>query len=65
MTLQELINKLQYSIDECGFYPDAIVVVDLIHYTDGYSQYSLDDVDNTGSHMGILSLNVYLPKEDE
>jgi len=62
MTIQELINELQYSM-ELGYDPNAVVLVDLI--SDGYSQYALGDVDYYGTHMGILSLNVYLSDEED
>lgn len=62
MTIQELINELQYSM-ELGFDPNAVVLVDLI--SDGYSQYALGDVDYYGTDMGILSLNVYLSESEE
>ena len=63
MTIQELINELQYSM-ELGFDSNATVLVDLISEIDGYSQYALGDVDYHGTHMGILPLNVYLSDEE-
>ena len=63
MTIQELINELNYSIMELGFDSNATVLVDLIS-EDGYSQHHRVEVDNTGTHMGILPINVYTQKED-
>jgi hypothetical protein len=61
MTIQELINHLQYSIDICGFKPDATVVVDS-HDTENWSRHPVGDVDYYGTNMNQLPLNVY---EDE
>ena len=64
MTIQELINQLQYSI-ELGFDPNAAVMVDFVDDKTGYSQHALGDVDYHGTNMGILPLNVYANEEDE
>ena len=61
MTIQELINELQYSIDELGFDSNATVLIDTIDNDYGLVDQTSDIlVDNDSSCMQLLSINAYV-----
>ena len=76
MTIQELINELQYSIDELGYKPDTHICIDMIaesiNYVEGnvqdtYWEISVDNdsrSDNNPKHLKI-SINVYDDEEEK
>ena len=60
MTIQELINELQYSIDELGFDSDATVLIDIIDNDYGLvDQTSNILLDKDSSCMQLISINAY------
>ena len=64
MTVQELINELEYSIKELGFNPNATVLIDVMNNEGLENQTSSVLVDNSSSCMDLLSINAYV-EEDE
>ena len=63
MTIQELINELQHSIDELGFNKDTYVVFDIQNSEGVIDQTDNIDLDNS-SCKEILPINIRL-KGDE
>jgi len=60
MTIQELINELQYSIDKLGFDANATVLVDTIDDSYGVIDQTADILlDNDSSCMQLISINAY------
>tara|TARA_Y100001937_G_scaffold104443_1_gene144409 strand:+ start:256 stop:447 length:192 start_codon:yes stop_codon:yes gene_type:complete len=60
MTIQELINELQYSIDELGFDAEATVLVDTIDNSYGVIDQTADILlDKDSSCMQLISINAY------
>lgn len=63
MTVQELINELEYSIKELGFNPNATVLIDVMNNEGLENQTSSILVDNGSSCMDLLSINAYIEEE--
>ena len=63
MTVQELINELEYSIKELGFNPNATVLIDVMNNEGLENQTSSILVDNDSSCMDLLSINAYIEEE--
>ena len=63
MTVQELINELEYSIKELGFNPNARILVDVMNKEGLTNQISNVEVDNDSSCMDLLSINAYTKEE--
>ena len=66
MTIQELIDELEYSIKELEFNPNATILIDIIENVDGLSEQTLDVlVDNDSVCKDLLSINVYIKNGEE
>ena len=66
MTIQELINELEYSIKELEFNPNATILIDIIENVDGLTEQTLDVlVDNDSVCKDLLSINVYIKNGEE
>tara|TARA_B100000073_G_C23607895_1_gene523265 strand:- start:237 stop:431 length:195 start_codon:yes stop_codon:yes gene_type:complete len=63
MTVQELINELEYSIKELGFNPNATVLIDVMNNEGLENQTSSVLVDNSSSCMDLLSINAYVEED--
>ena len=63
MTVQELINELEYSIKELRFNPNATVLIDVMNNEGLENQTSSILVDNDSSCMDLLSINAYIEEE--
>ena len=63
MTVQELINELEYSIKELGFNPNATVLIDVMNNEGLENQTSSILVDNDSSCIDLLSINAYIEEE--
>jgi len=64
MTIQELIDELEYSIKELDFNPNATILIDIIENVDGLTeQISEVLVDNDSSCKDLLSINAYIKEE--
>jgi hypothetical protein len=63
MTVQELINELEYSIKELGFNPNATVLIDVMNNEGLENQTSSVLVDNSSSCMDLLSINAYIEEK--
>jgi hypothetical protein len=65
MTIQELIDELQYSIKELDFNPNATILIDIIENVDGLTDQTSEVlVDNDSVCKDLLSINAYI-KEGE
>jgi len=65
MTIQELIDELQYSIKELDFNPNATILIDIIENVDGLTEQTSEVlVDNDSVCKDLLSINAYI-KEGE
>ena len=66
MTIQELIDELEYSIKELEFNPNATILIDIIENVDGLTEQTLDVlVDNDSVCKDLLSINVYIKNGEE
>ena len=64
MTIQELIDELEYSIKELKFNSNATILIDIIENVDGLTeQISEVLVDNDSSCKDLLSINAYIKEE--
>jgi len=60
MTIQELINELEYSIKELGFNPNTTVLIDVMDSEGLTNQTANVEVDNDSSCMDLISINAYI-----
>ena len=66
MTIQELIDELEYSIKELEFNPNATILIDIIENVDGLTEQTLDVlVDNDSVCKDLLSINAYIKNGEE
>ena len=63
MTVQELINELEYSIKELGFNPNATVLIDVMDSKGLTNQTANVEVDNHSSCVDLLAINAYTKEE--
>jgi len=64
MTIQELIDELQYSIKELDFNPNATILIDIIENVDGLTEQTSEVlVDNDSVCKDLLSINAYINEE--
>ena len=64
MTIQELINELQYAIDEIGYRPDTVIHIDTLENIVSEMTYWDFDLDTDGTSdfdkkNWKLAINVY------
>jgi len=60
MTAQELINKMQYAIDELGFNPNSHIQIDMFDSNDDLETFWNIELDDTAiSEPKSLCINVY------
>tara|TARA_A100000172_G_C2966323_1_gene84327 strand:- start:295 stop:489 length:195 start_codon:yes stop_codon:yes gene_type:complete len=63
MTAQELINKMQYAIDELGFNPNSHIQIDMFNSNDDLETFWNIELDDTAiSEPKSLCINVYEEK---
>ena len=66
MTIQELINELEYSIKELEFNPNATILIDIIENVDGLTEQTSEVlVDNDSVCKDLLSINAYIKNGEE
>ena len=66
MTIQELIDELEYSIKELEFNPNATILIDIIENVDGLTEQTSEVlVDNDSVCKDLLSINVYIKNGEE
>jgi len=64
MTIQELIDELEYSIKELDFNPNATILIDIIENVDGLTEQTSEVlVDNDSVCKDLLSINAYIKEE--
>tara|TARA_B100000214_G_C23736200_1_gene521119 strand:+ start:489 stop:695 length:207 start_codon:yes stop_codon:yes gene_type:complete len=64
MTIQELIDELEYSIKELEFNPNATILIDIIENVDGLTEQTSEVlVDNDSVCKDLLSINAYIKEE--
>ena len=63
MTVQELIDELEYSVKELGFNPNATILVDVMNEEGLTKQTANVEVDNHSSCMDLLAINAYTKEE--
>ena len=64
MTIQELIDELEYSIKELEFNPNATILIDIIENVDGLTDQTSEVlVDNDSVCKDLLSINAYIKEE--
>ena len=64
MTIQELIDELEYSIKELDFNPNATILIDIIENVGGLTEQTLEVlVDNDSVCKDLLSINAYIKEE--
>ena len=64
MTIQELIDELEYSIKELDFNPNATILIDIIENVDGLTDQTSEVlVDNDSVCKDLLSINAYIKEE--
>ena len=64
MTIQELIDELEYSIKELEFNPNATILIDIIENVDGLTEETSEVlVDNDSVCKDLLSINAYIKEE--
>mgnify|MGYP001180068538 FL=1 len=64
MTIQELIDELEYSIKELEFNPNATILIDIIENVGGLTEQTLEVlVDNDSVCKDLLSINAYIKEE--
>tara|TARA_Y100000996_G_scaffold412349_1_gene398209 strand:+ start:657 stop:941 length:285 start_codon:yes stop_codon:yes gene_type:complete len=64
MTIQELIDELEYSIKELEFNPNAKILIDIVENVDGLTEQTSEVlVDNDSSCKDLLSINAYIKEE--
>ena len=66
MTIQELIDELEYSIKKLDFSPEALILIDIIENVDGLTEQTSEVlVDNDSVCKDLLSINAYIKNGDE
>ena len=66
MTIQELIDELEYSIKELEFNPNATILIDIIENVDGLTEQTSEVlVDNDSVCKDLLSINAYIINGEE
>mgnify|MGYP003136570917 FL=1 len=70
MTIQELINELQYSIDEIGYKPDTVICIDTLENIGSEITYwgielDTDNRSDYNKNNWKIAINVYNNYEDE
>ena len=66
MTIQELIDELEYSIKELEFNPNATISIDIIENVDGLTEQTSEVlVDNDSVCKDLLSINAYIKNGEE
>ena len=66
MTIQELIDELEYSIKELEFNPNATILIDIIENVDGLTEQTSEIlVDNDSVCKDLLSINAYIKNGEE
>ena len=66
MTIQELIDELEYSIKELDFNPNATILIDIIENVDGLTEQTSEVlVDNDSVCKDLLSINAYIKNGEE
>tara|TARA_R100000329_G_scaffold138054_2_gene119349 strand:+ start:259 stop:459 length:201 start_codon:yes stop_codon:yes gene_type:complete len=66
MTIQELIDELEYSIKELEFNPNATILIDIIENVDGLTEQTSEVlVDNDSVCKDLLSINAYIKEGAE
>ncbi len=66
MTIQELIDELEYSIKELEFNPNATILIDIIENVDGLTEQTSEVlVDNDSVCKDLLSINAYIKNGEE
>lgn len=64
MTIQELIDELEYSIKELEFNPNATILIDIIENVGGLTEQTSEVlVDNDSVCKDLLSINAYIKEE--
>ena len=70
MTIQELINELQYSIDKIGYRPDTVICIDTLENIGSEMTYwgielDTDNRSDYNKNNWKIAINVYNNYEDE